>query len=271
MKSPQLTNEERKATYERLQTDPFGLLCSKEYKEIILRITRKFQVKEDSKEEMAQEIMTRMLEKVDVLQKNYNPRYAHFKSYFTRVAYNVAVDLSRSAQKQRYFTVNLGHLLLGLTHSATTTTTYLESELELLNPDLEKLGTCLSQMRNQAKLILLLKLYSRSVIEHRDLQNFLPKTPLGSLQKSLKVIEKGYAKNQDKLLYQYIGDLLRNSETNRKKSSADALRKWLDSRITDLVDYMNCHSTLGIEYDREALRNLIHLYFIKNQGSGSLK
>jgi len=259
MRSPIRKND---IALQMLQTQPFELICSKEYQEIILKVVRKFRqtggFKQESDTEVMQEITTRILEKVNHIQKNYAPEYGSFKPYFARVAYNYALDMIKAAQKRQ----NLNN---GLTTAPPDRSTS-EVKPEVLADELKNLGLYLSKnKRNQAKFVLLLKLYSRSTIQAQDIKNFLPKVSSKTLIQTLEVLGQNYAQLEDRFLYQHINALI--NEVEGKNKSADAIRKWLSARVTELIQWMNRRSTF--QYDREALRNLVRLFFMNEDSATS--
>ncbi|HAS41081.1 MAG TPA: hypothetical protein DCS93_11410 [Microscillaceae bacterium] len=243
-----------------LHTNPFELICSKEYQEIILKVVRKFRqtggFKQESDAEVVQEITTCILEKVSHIQKNYAPEYGSFKPYFARIVYNFGLDLIKAAQKRQ----NLNN---GLTTAPPDRSTS-EVKPEVLADELKNLSLYLSKnKRHQAKFVLLLKLYSRSTIQAQDIQNFLPKVSPDALIQTLEVLGHNYAQLEDRFLYQYINALI--NEVEGKNKSADAIRKWLSARVTELIQWMNRRSQF--QYDREALRNLVRLFFMREEAT----
>lgn len=255
MRSPIRKNE---ITLQVLQTNPFELICSEEYQQIILKVVRKLRqtggFRQEPNDEVVQEITTRILERVGHIQRNYSPEHGNFKPYFAKVAYNFALDLIKSTQKQKKLSNDL----------ATAHPSRLSGDVnhESLTDELKKLGLYLSQnKRHRAKFVLLLKLYSRSTIQAQDIRNFLPQVPSEALEQILALLGQNYAQMEDRLLYQHINRLINKVEG--KNRSADAIRKWLSARILELIQWLNLHSKF--QYDREALRNLASLFFMNEE------
>ncbi|OJJ21710.1 hypothetical protein BKI52_14505 [marine bacterium AO1-C] len=255
MRSPIRKND---IALQMLQANPFELVCSKEYQEIILKVVRKFRqtggFKQESDSEVVQEITTHILEKISYIQKKYSSEHGNFKPYFAKVVYNYALDLIKLAQKRQNFNNDL----------TTAPPDRLVSNIrpELLNDELKKLSLYLAKnKRHQAKFVLLLKLYSRSTIKAQDIRNFLPKVSPQVLAQALETFGKNYAQLDDYLLYQHINALI--NEAEGKNKSADAVRKWLSARVVELIQWMNRRSKF--QYDREALRNLVRLFFMNEE------
>lgn len=239
-----------------LQKQPFDLVCSKEYQQSVLKIVRKFKQKggflQDTEADVVQEITTIILEqRITYMQKNYAPKYGNVKHYFEKVVYNLAVEQVRKSHKRQNFSQDLAKAPLQRVGRSRSNDT-LSDELKKLALFMNKTG------RQSAKLYILFKMYSRAIINKQDFLNYYPDLQKEELNQLLEVFGQNYAHFDDRDLYAKLYPLINKVEN--KKNSADAVRKWLGSRITELNDWMNRHSTF--KYDREALRSLIGVFFV---------
>ena len=240
-----------------LKKNPEKLICTPDFQQSILKVVRKFKQKggfsRDSEVDITQEITTRILEyKIPYLQKNYKAQYGQLKSYFEKTVYNIAIELVHAAYRQE----NL-HQHMNVMPQVTTT---IDGRQELLLDELQKMQKFLTKFQRQkAKLLLLMKLYSRTIIAQEDILNFKPEASDEEVQSILTIFGRNYAKYDDSYLYLKINNLINDVEG--KTNSSEALRKWLSNRLTDLKVWMNQHSSL--KYDKEALRNLMQLFFMK--------
>ena len=255
MKSPIRKND---IVCQILYTNPYDLVCSEEYQASVLSIVRKFRQKgafrQESESDVVQEVTTRILEKISLLQKNYVPTYGNFKPYFIKVVYNFTVKLLASNQKKQSFINDFAMTLPQRLAS--------ETKPELLSDELNKLHLYLSKKhRRQAKLVLLMKVYSRSILDEQDIKDFLPQVPTDTLKRAMHIFGQNYAQLKDQELYQYINTLV--NEVEGKKNSVDAVRKWLSIRLAELIQWMNRQSRF--QYDREAVRNLMRLFFLNEE------
>lgn len=242
---------------EMLKKNPEKLICTPEFQQSILKVVRKFKQKggfsRDSEVDITQEITTRILEhKLSCLQKNYNAKYGQLKTYFEKTVYNIAVELVQASYRQE----NLHQHM----NAMPQVTTSIDERQELLLDELQKMQRFLARFQRQkAKLLLLMKLYSRTIIKPEDILNFKPEASQEEIQNILTIFGHNYAKYDDSYLYVKINNLINDVEG--KANSSEALRKWLSNRLTDLRAWMNQHSSL--KYDKEALRNLMQLFFMK--------
>ena len=246
--------------YEMLKKNPHQLICTPELQQSILKIVRKFKQKggfsRDSEADITQEITTQILERrIAYLQKNYDPKYGNLKQYFEKMVYNITIELVNASNRRQKM-----HQTMDF-DKAPQIVTYNDAKQELILDELQRLQKFFMKFhRQKPKLMLLLKLYSRTIIESSDILDFKPTATAEEIQKILKTFGQNYAIYDDNYLYNQINELINDVEG--KKNSADALRKWLSNRLTDLGVWMNRQSTL--KYDKEALRNLIQLFFTKN-------
>lgn len=245
--------------HEMLKNNPKKLICTPEFQQSITKIVQKFKQRggfaRESEADIVQEITTRILEqRIPYLQKNYNPKYGHLKQYFEKMVYNIGVELVSSANRRHNTFYNLDMA----TTQQLSNSNHLRQELIL--DELKKLHIFLTKSnRQKAKLWLLLKLYSRSTITSQDIVNYNPTITREEIEGILKIFGQNFAQHEDGFLYDQIRPLM--NQVEGKKNSADALRKWLGNRLTDMSIWMNRHSTF--QYDKEALRNLMQLFFSK--------
>lgn len=241
-----------------LQKEPQTLVCTVEFQESIKKIVRKFKQKggfgQETEADVIQEITTQMLEeKIARIQKNYNPKYGNLKQYFERSVYNIAVELVQASNKRKSSSYDLDQV----NPQSLSSASHLRQDLIL--DELKKVHIFFKKYNRQgAKLLLLLKLYSRSTVTAQDILDYSPNATKEEITEVLNVFGHNYAIHDDNFLYAQINGLI--NETEGKKNSSDALRKWLSNRLTDLNTWMNRQSTLT--YDNEALRNLMQLFFM---------
>ncbi|OJJ23738.1 hypothetical protein BKI52_05150 [marine bacterium AO1-C] len=246
--------------HEMLKTNPHELICTPEFQQSILKIVRKFKQKggfsQDSEADITQEVTTRVLEqRIHYLQKNYDPKFGNLKQYFEKMVYNITIELVNASNRRQKV-----HQTMDM-ENAPQIATYSDAKQELILDELQKVQKFLARFQRQKpKLLLLMKLYSRTIIKPEDILNFKPTATSEEIQEILATFGKNYATYDDSYLYSKINQLI--NEVEGKTNSSEALRKWLSNRLTDLNVWMNRHSSL--KYDKEALRNLIQLFFMKN-------
>ncbi len=245
--------------YDLLKKNPYQLICTSEFQQSILKIARKFKQRgsfaQESEEDITQEITIQIMErKITYMQKKYQPDFGDLKQYFERIAYNIAVELVNVANHRQ-------KLHQPMDAVCTSTMTTQEGTQELIQNELQQVNKFLASFpRQKPKLLLLMKLYSRTIIESKDILNFKPSATPKEIQHLLVIFGKNYAAHEDGYLYSQICQFMNDAEG--KTNSSDTLRKWLSIRINDLRKWMNQHSSF--KYDKEAVRNLIQVFFTKN-------
>ncbi|WP_299458749.1 hypothetical protein [uncultured Microscilla sp.] len=247
--------------FRMLQESPKSLICTPEYQESIQKIVRRFKSKGGFKREsiadIVQDINTQLFtNKLACIQRNYNPQYGLLKQYFERTVYNIAIELVNASNKRKEVSYDLDQINPQYLSRAG------EDQNDLMTNELKTLQVFFkTEKRKAAKLWLLLKLYSRSVITPQDIKNYHPVASNKVIAETLKIFGGNYATFDDNVLYSKISSLINQAEG--KKNSADALRKWLSSRLNDLNSWMNQRSSFT--YDNEALRNLMQVFFMHHQ------
>lgn len=247
--------------FKMLQEAPEKLICTAEFQESILKIVRKFKskggFKRESTSDVIQDINTQLLaSKMACIQRNYNPKYGALKQYFERTVYNIAIELVNASNKRNNSSYDIEQVNPQYLSSTE------EGQSQVIADELKTLQVFFrSEKRKTAKLVLLLKLYSRAKITPQDIINYYPTVSRTEIAEVLKTFGGNYATFDDNILYRKINSLVNNAEG--KRTSSDALRKWLNARVSDLGTWMNKRSSFT--YDNEALRNLMQVFFSNNQ------
>ncbi len=243
--------------FKMLQESPEKLICTTEFQESILKIVRRFKSKGGFKNETTSDVIQDInaqlfANKLACIQRNYNPKYGGLKQYFERTVYNIAIELVNVSNKRRESSYDIEQVNPQYLSRSE------EGHSQLIADEVKTLKVFIKgEKRKAAKLLLLLKLYSRSKITPQDIVNYYPAANNTEIAEVLKTFGGNYATFDDNFLYSKINLLVNKAED--KKNSSDALRKWLGARLGDLTQWMNKHSSFT--YDNEALRNLMQIFF----------
>lgn len=244
--------------FKMLQESPKKLICTTDFQESILKIVKRFKSKGGFKQEttsdVVQDIYAQLFaNKLACIQRNYDPKYGGLKQYFERTVYNIAIELVNASNKRKESSYDIEQVNPQYLSRASE-----EGQNQLITDELKTLKVFIKgEKRKTAKLLLLLKLYSRSEITPKDILNYYPAANNTEIAEVLKTFGSNYATSDDNFLYSKINLLVNKAEG--KKNSSDALRKWLAARLNDLTQWMNKHSSFT--YDKEALRNLMQIFF----------
>lgn len=245
--------------YNLLHANPEKLLVRDDYQQVIKRVVYKFMkrgfFKGFSVDDLQQELnMAFLTQKMAYIQKNYKPNDGLLISYFERAVYNKCIDISKLSMHQQE---NRKEALEGYMMKAQKATP--ESKLifqEILDAEVDKLKNYLRMFtRTKFRLLLLLKLYARIVLEKSDLTNYCPKITAKTLKEFLATYGVPYSNKKDKEVYNDVIPLF--NACDQKKNTPDALRKWINDRTQELMKMLNEGGER--DYDKEKLKNLIQM------------
>lgn len=244
-----------------LYNNPHELICTPDFQASILKIVRSFKKSggftRDAEADIVQEITTKILEKkITYLQKNYNPTFGKFKQYFERTVYNLATELVKASNIRNNYNYDLDQV------NPQALSSSLSQNDNLVLDELEKIQFFLVKSpQHKHKLTLLLKLHSRTIITAQDILNYKPTATPEETAGLLEVFGNNYAAYDDVFLYKKINTFI--NQVEGKSNSPGAIRKWLNRYLSDLGDWMNRQSTF--KYDKEALRDMMQLFFMNQK------
>ncbi|WP_299456663.1 hypothetical protein [uncultured Microscilla sp.] len=254
--------------YNLLHAHPDKLLVRDDYQQVMKRVVYKFMKRGFFKgfavDDLQQELNVAFLtQKMAYIQKNYKPNDGLLISYFERAVYNKCIDISKLSIHQQE---NRKEALEGYMIKPQNANP--ESKLifqEILEGEVNKLKDYLRMFtRTKFRLLLLLKLYARIVLDKNDLTSYCPKIQAKTLKDFLATYGVPYSNKKDKEVYNDVIPLF--NACDQKKNTPDALRKWINDRTQELMKMLNEGGER--EYDKEKLKNLIQM-LPKSPFSGS--
>lgn len=245
--------------YQLLQTNPQQLLTEKLYqdklKQVVLNFVKRgffnYQDVDDVIQEMNELFLSK---KLTDIQRSYNPKFGLLIHYFGRAVYNKCVDFSqkKSFHQSNQLVAEPAELQASADYSVASG---IELQ-ELLKNERNRLMNYLRLFPKQkSKLVLLLKLYGRLILIKVDLSSFYPQITPKELTHYLSIFGTAYLQKTDKSIYEDITPLI-NAQEN-KKNTIDAIRKWFQDRVSNIIEALNRNSTY--DYDKESLKNLIQI------------
>ncbi len=242
--------------YRQLKKAPSNLLASELFQASITKVVRKFVYKgmitTVEAEDVAQELNVVFLKgKMVDVQRNYDPAFGALLPYFEMAVYNKAIDVVRQYTRKKVATETItDHFaLLASSEQPFEASASLSNELQRLDTYFKLFHT------KRGRLVLLSQLFARICLSDHDLLRYCPETPNRLLSELLSIFSVTYHMLADKEVYALIQPLVKLAE--HKTITADALRKWMSDRITEMI---NALSAGEFQYDKESLRNLMQFY-----------
>jgi len=227
----------------------------KNYQNIIQIIVQKFVGKRlfnaFEKEDVSQFINEKMLtEKIKKIQAQYD-NSTYLRTYFSRIVQNLCYEYRRKFKQQP--TIELDE------NEFSSSPDF--NEL-VIRDEFKRLAAILKLFKNSRnKLVLCLKLISRVEIADDDLLSYCPKCDSDKLRNLTGRFGEDYYDMKDLEIYNIITPFF--NKCDGKNNSVDALRKWLDAKITEIIKILNGNPPQA-SYDKETLKILVQKYYESN-------
>ncbi len=242
-----------------LNTSPKELIASdyfqKSISKVLNKLIRNGIVKRHEKEDFVQELNVSFIQKkIFEVQRNFKPSYGSLEPYLEMTIYRKALDIAKSErQKKLLFSEQFQTIDFAGSESISTENT------EFITNELKRLEIYFQLFHDKKpKLILLLKLFARICLENKDLKDYYLLVSEAMTIELLLVFGVPYYDKLDKEIYQEILPLIQLAE--KKSITSDALRKWINDRIGEIIKALNSGRFI---YDKESIRNLMQFHFRK--------
>jgi hypothetical protein len=196
-----------------------------------------------------------LTDKIFRMQQNYDSSY-YVVTYLSKIIQNICVDLSRVKLRNSIIDVS--------TESAEEAPGSDESVIVdqlTIQEELYRFETILRLFpRNRAKIELFLKIYCRIPISAGDIMKAYPAIDHSDRLQFLSKLGDGsrYQEMKDGEIYNNLTSIINQIE--EKRNTTDALRKWVDLKINEIINVMNSEPH-NSTYDRETLKYLIQRYY----------
>ena len=234
-----------------LQKDPHALLIA--YQETIKIIVKKYieqgMFRPSDFEDIVQEINAGLLRKIPSIQVHYSG-ISLFRTYFSVIVRNMCLQMRRTQRRELEAAEEKGD------------DTHGQNEIEnmYLIEDLRRRFKEVLNLygKHTGKLMLCLKIYHRVPIRSQDIMDWLPRLSVLDRDMLLDRFGGGYEEMSDSEVYGILCPIM-NREEN-KSNSVDALRKWTDSKIGEIIDVLNGEPKRS-SHTKETLKILVDDYF----------
>lgn len=236
---------------ELLRSDPNSLIIK--YQETVKIIVKTYIIrgifKATELEDIVQEVNASLLSKIPAMQSQYSGM-SLFKTYFSVIVRNIC--LKEHARAGREITADQKNSagFIDPRHS---------DEKFIFEHEIQRFKTILSLYYSQRpKLLLCLKLHYRIPLTPEDIDVWYPTCSSEDRSILLEHFGSRFDEENDAEIYKIITPIMNKNEN--KSNSVDAVRKWTDSKIHEIVDVLN-GTPKRLNYNEEALRTLVDDFF----------
>lgn len=203
---------------------------------IVLKFIRIGYFTGQDKKDVLQCINEKLLLKMDNIRDHYNG-YSLFKSYFAQIISNLCKETQKREKTKIVFVRMSREEMANLPYHGPVEDIFLEDEFFILNNILE------SYHDLQQKLELCLSVYFRIPFNITQLRKFCPDQNEEFYENS-EIIATRLHNLSDKAVFELLAAII-NRKT-LKSNTKDCMRKWVKTKIGELVIQMNC--SMGKSY-----------------------
>jgi RNA polymerase sigma factor (sigma-70 family) len=213
-----------------LRSDPHSLILK--YQETVKIIVKKYILagvfRASDFEDIVQEVNMALLAKIPAMQLQYNGT-SLFKTYFSVIVRNIC--MKEHAKTNREVKIEQKDIT-GFIDRA-----HVEEKI-VLEKEIQRFRAILSlYYRQRPKLLLCLKLRYRIPLTPEDINLWNPKCSFSDREMLLENFGSNFDGKDDVEIYKIITPVMNKNE--KKSNSIDAVRKWTDSKISEIIQLLN--------------------------------
>lgn len=236
---------------ELLRSDPHALILK--YQTTVEIIVKKFieggLFRASEFADVVQDVNVRLLEKISAMQSQYNGK-SLFKTYFSVIVRNICLREHRRVLE--HIAVDQENLHRVFEPNAVEQKHIFEYEVRRFNLVLRLYH------KHRAKLLFCLKLYYRIPLTSEDVRLYLPRCTDEDRDSLMKNFSAAFDVLSDTEIYDIVTPIMNRYE--KKSNTPDALRKWTDSKVREIIEIMNGNPKHS-NYNVETLRILVDDFF----------
>jgi len=242
---------ENEKDIELLHKNPNDLILK--YQETVRIIVKKFIqagiISRADFEDTVQEVLSGVLAKIPAMQKQYNGM-SLFRTYFSVIVRNIC--MREFAKTKRTIVVEKMEFLDTAEVASIDKKIFIEEEIRRFKSVLTL------YYKQRPKLLVCLKLHYRIPLNVEDIHLWYPECSSSDRAILLENFGSDFEAMGDVEVYKIITPIMNKHEN--KKNSADAVRKWIDCKVSEIIDIMNgtCKRS---NYDDESLKTLVDDFF----------
>lgn len=236
-----------------LNHDPHKLL--EHYQPTIEIIVKKYIARglfrPQEKDDVVQTINEKLLSgKIAKIQNLYN-HTCYLSTYFSKIVSNLCLEIKRRHKTVPY-ALSLDEVEPGYQDERADNALMIRDELNRFDRVLRM------YYRSRPKLTLCLKLIFHIPLTETDIRDYYPDCPVEDQQLLTERFGHDRVQATEKEVYAAVTPLFNQCE--QKRNSPDALRKWLNARIDEVITLLNAGGA-GANYDKPALKLLVEQYY----------
>lgn len=234
-----------------LRSDPHTLILK--YQETVKIIVKKYILagvfRASDFEDIVQEVNMALLAKIPAMQLQYNGT-SLFKTYFSVIVRNIC--MKEHAKTNREVKIEQKDIT-GFIDRA-----HVEEKI-VLEKEIQRFRAILSlYYRQRPKLLLCLKLHYRIPLTPEDINLWNPKCSFSDREMLLENFGSNFDRKDDVEIYKIITPVMNKNE--KKSNSIDAVRKWTDSKISEIIQLLNGNPK-KMNYNEDTLKTLVDDFF----------
>ena len=234
-----------------LRSDPHALILK--YQETVKIIVKKYILagvfRASDFEDIVQEVNMALLAKIPAMQLQYNGT-SLFKTYFSVIVRNIC--MKEHAKTNREVKIEQKDIT-GFIDRA-----HVEEKI-VLEKEIQRFRAILSlYYRQRPKLLLCLKLRYRIPLTPEDINLWNPKCSFSDCEMLLENFGSNFDGKDDVEIYKIITPVMNKNE--KKSNSIDAVRKWTDSKISEIIQLLNGNPK-KLNYNEDTLKTLVDDFF----------
>jgi RNA polymerase sigma factor (sigma-70 family) len=234
-----------------LRSDPHALILK--YQETVKIIVKKYILagvfRASDFEDIVQEVNMALLAKIPAMQLQYNGT-SLFKTYFSVIVRNIC--MKEHAKTNREVKIEQKDIT-GFIDRA-----HVEEKI-VLEKEIQRFRAILSlYYRQRPKLLLCLKLRYRIPLTPEDINLWNPKCSFSDREMLLENFGSNFDRKDDVEIYKIITPVMNKNE--KKSNSIDAVRKWTDSKISEIIQLLNGNPK-KMNYNEDTLKTLVDDFF----------
>ncbi len=207
--------------------------------------------KKDEINDIFQDINCHLIEEYEKILAQYQ-ELSMLSTYLYAIITNYCKDIIRSNKK--VITIEIESIQL-ITHNKSP-----EHEL-VIKSELQKLNRFFEMcFRKRDKLELLLKIKCKANFQYEEISSKFQEISPADIENILNIHHVRRNKLTDKEIYPLLNTIFNKLEN--KNNSDDSIRKWIDTKIDEIIVFMNGEPPVA-KYNRETIMILLELFFQK--------
>ena len=234
-----------------LRSDPHALILK--YQETVKIIVKKYILagvfKTSDFEDIVQEVNSALLAKIPAVQSQYNGM-SLFKTYFSVIVRNIC--MKEYAKTNRNLKIDQENITVFIDRAHVEERIVFEEEIQRFRDILSL------YYKQRPKLLLCLKLHYRIPLTAEDINLWNPKCNFSDRNILLEKFGSNFDDKDNVEIYKTITPVM--NEYEKKSNSVDAVRKWTDSKIHEIIQLLNGNPRKR-NYNEDTLKTLVDDFF----------